>query len=226
MLSPGQERALTTRAHLGDVRARELLVLHNLRLANWASARFANDLGEDGFQIAIVGLIWAVDSYDPERGARFATYAIWKIRCALERARRRTVDHIRLPAQWRQDMPDLPVTRRLHSIERENLRQCVPDYRDFMSDIERCDAREHAATLVGAGLDSIRERDAFILRRRASGDSLHTIAGVLNVTRERVRQLEGRALRGLAKACGAKAPAMASMASFLDEQQPPEEPTP
>jgi len=79
--------------------AREDLVLHNLPLVLSIAGRFRHsDLGyDDLIQEGILGLIKAADRYNPERGTRFGTLAVWWIRQAIGRAIANTGRTIRLP---------------------------------------------------------------------------------------------------------------------------------
>jgi RNA polymerase sigma factor (sigma-70 family) len=79
--------------------AREDLVLHNLPLVLSIAGRFRfSELGyDDLIQEGILGLIKAADRYNPERGTRFGTLAVWWIRQAIGRAIANTGRTIRLP---------------------------------------------------------------------------------------------------------------------------------
>ena len=79
--------------------AREALVLHNLPLVLSVAGRFRyTELGyDDLIQEGILGLIKAADRYNPERGTRFGTLAVWWIRQAIGRAIANTGRTIRLP---------------------------------------------------------------------------------------------------------------------------------
>lgn len=82
-----RERALIERASNGDPRARDLLVLHNLRLVIHVAQRYqapGSDF-DDLVQEGIAGLIRALDRFDPQRSVRFSTYAHWWIRQAISR---------------------------------------------------------------------------------------------------------------------------------------------
>ena len=97
-LTDKRQRAL--RAALADGQAaREALVLHNLPLVLSIAGRFRHsELGyEDLIQEGILGLIKAADRYNPERGTRFGTLAVWWIRQAIGRAIANTGRTIRLP---------------------------------------------------------------------------------------------------------------------------------
>lgn len=104
--------------------AREALVLHNLPLVLSVAGRFRNsELDyEDLIQEGILGLIKAADRYDPKRGTRFGTLAVWWIRQAIGRAIANTGRAVRLPvnrgwkvgqlrriaAQLSQELGDVP----------------------------------------------------------------------------------------------------------------------
>ena len=99
LLTHREEIELSRRAKAGDERARKKLVERNLRLVVHVAKRYRG-FGlpfEDHIQEGNLGLIRAVDRFDPEKGNRFSTYATWWIRQAVGRAvsdKRRT---IRLP---------------------------------------------------------------------------------------------------------------------------------
>jgi RNA polymerase primary sigma factor len=87
---PAEERA----------RAREEFIRANLRLVVAVARQFANrglpleDLIDEGN----IGLIEAVDRFDPRRNLRFSTYAVWWIRQAIRRALQDTAHTVRTPA--------------------------------------------------------------------------------------------------------------------------------
>ena len=99
LLTAVEEVALTRRIKQGDFEARQTMIERNLRLVVNIAKHYANrgltllDLVEEGN----LGLIHALEKFDPERGFRFSTYATWWIRQNIERAIMNQSRTIRLP---------------------------------------------------------------------------------------------------------------------------------
>ncbi len=76
-LSAAEEKENFKKAKAGDARAREVLIEHNLRLVAHIVKKYHTGAKnpEDLMSIGTIGLIKAIDSFDPDNGARFATYA-------------------------------------------------------------------------------------------------------------------------------------------------------
>jgi RNA polymerase nonessential primary-like sigma factor len=99
LLTAQEEVYYARRVLQGDASARNRMVESNLRLVVKIARRYMNrglsllDLIEEGN----LGLIHAVEKFDPERGFRFSTYATWWIRQTIERALMNQTRTIRLP---------------------------------------------------------------------------------------------------------------------------------
>ncbi len=99
LLTPEEEVYYARRVQKGDPKARKKMIESNLRLVVKIARRYYNrgleflDLIEEGN----LGLLRAVEKFDPERGFRFSTYATWWIRQTIERAIMNQTRTIRLP---------------------------------------------------------------------------------------------------------------------------------
>jgi RNA polymerase nonessential primary-like sigma factor len=99
LLTVAQEVHYATLAKQGDFQARQTMIEHNLRLVVSIAKHYINrgvvllDMIEEGN----IGLMRAIDKFEPERGFRFSTYATWWIRQSIERAIMNQARTVRLP---------------------------------------------------------------------------------------------------------------------------------
>lgn len=106
LLEYTQELEFARAARDGDEAGRQQMIRHNLRLVISIARRYRHrgltllDMVEEGN----IGLMRAVDKYDPERGFRFSTYATWWIRQSIERAIMNHARNVRLPVHIIKDI--------------------------------------------------------------------------------------------------------------------------
>jgi len=251
LLEEKEEQELAQRMREGDLRARERLIVSHLRLVA-SEARQYGDVGLDLLDLiqeGNLGLIEAVDRFDPHRGARLSTYALFWIRKAMGQAIERQAQMIRIPShlfrailrfqklkasfgaegveEWGEVLtaPGLSLARVLE-VERtvgevmsldtpvleeeggESLEELVSDEKTAPPELAALQElfREELMEI----LSCLPPREAQILRWRyglegVRPQSLAEIALSLGVSRERVRQLEVRALKNLKEKWGREA---------------------
>jgi RNA polymerase nonessential primary-like sigma factor len=114
LFTPQQEFDTAVRARAGDFAARQSMIEHNLRLVVSIAKGYLgrgvplSDLIEEGN----LGLMHAIDKFEPERGFRFSTYATWWIRQSVERAVMNQGRVIRLPVHVVRELQQVLRARR------------------------------------------------------------------------------------------------------------------
>jgi len=158
LLTADEEKRYARLAQDGDESARHRMIESNLRLVVKIARRYINrglpflDLIEEGN----LGLIHAVEKFDPERGFRFSTYATWWIRQTIERAIMNQSGSVRLPIHVIKDINS--CLRAARALRQKNGKSPsaaeIAEYssRD-LADVERLMALHERVTLRSNGRD-------------------------------------------------------------------------
>jgi RNA polymerase primary sigma factor len=161
LLTRAEEVDLSRRAKAGDEGARQRLIEKNLRLVVSVAKKYRG-MGlpfEDLIQEGNIGLMKAVDKFDPDRGWRFSTYATWWVRQAVQRA-----------------VADKGRTIRIPVHRGDKLRKMARVYNELSAEAEGEPADEEVAGRLGWSVEDVRDLktslwDATSLNQRISSDA-------------------------------------------------------
>lgn len=241
LLTADEELSLSRQVREGNFNARQTMIERNLRLVVNIAKHYLNrgipllDLVEEGN----LGLIHALEKFDPERGFRFSTYATWWIRQNIERAIMNQSRTIRLPVHVVKELNQVLRCQRqleaasngdttVEDVARE-LARPVADVRAILSlnehtasldapldidptlsigesladeDADTPDVQIHdleVSSLVRDWINQLSDKQRLVIRHRYGIDecevqTLEELADSLELTRERVRQIQLEAL--------------------------------
>ncbi len=245
LLTAPQEIELAKRVQRGDLAAREHMIRANLRLVVSIAKNYVHrglafmDLIEEGN----IGLMRAVEKFDPKAGCRFSTYATWWIKQGIRRSLVNSVKTVRVPSymseivsRWKAtamelgyrlgrqattaeiaeqlDLPEhnwnlvretvLSNSSPMHSMSDD---AAAAGFAETIEDTRSRSPEEQILSAMELGrmrelLDGLDTREARILKLRfgigtAEPMTLKAIGKRFGLTRERVRQMEQRALERL-----------------------------
>ncbi len=245
LLTREEEISLTKRVVEGDELARKRMIESNLRFVVNVAKKYQNqglpliDLINEGN----IGLMTALEKFDPDKGYHFISYAVWWIRQSVMKAINEKSRAVRLPLNRTNELLQIQKAQRslmsdnstedptseeigtltgfdpdhvdnLLSISRELISLDAPVFNDTGSnsigDFIEDDSRSPEDTLLDVALKedintvlstlSDREREILELRFGLVGKipmSLKEIGEIYNLTKERIRQIEKKALERL-----------------------------
>ncbi|MCR4789635.1 MAG: RNA polymerase sigma factor RpoD/SigA [Treponemataceae bacterium] len=246
LLSREEEFDLAMKAKKGDAKARDKIVSSNLRFVINIAKQYQGrgldlmDLISEGN----IGLLVAIEKFDPEKGFHFISYAVWWIRQSILKAIYEKSRMIRLPLNRINEVVQIDKTRKslkgnmseeeelvkvaqMLGMEKEHVREmlmisremlsldsaCRPDNEDsntlgdFIEDKKYESPEEYAEKnnmmeKIEKALSTLSEREAEVIKYRFGLDgrkamSLKEIGDIFGLTKERIRQIEKKALTRL-----------------------------
>jgi RNA polymerase primary sigma factor len=195
-LTREQEYDLSRRAKKGDEAARRQLAVSNLAFVVAIAKKFAHRGArlEDLIQEGNIGLMKAIEHFDPKKNVRFATYAVWWIRAYITRYLKDNRSQVRGGEFERQTMSDLsldiPIDDDTDSTYLDQLEDASLSPQAQVLSQETDDAVQEALTRVRKRIGDL---GWDILQERLTQDKPRTLEELgrrWGVSRERVRQVE------------------------------------
>jgi RNA polymerase primary sigma factor len=195
-LTREEEYDLSRRAKKGDESARRILAQANLPFVVAVARKFASRSGrlDDLIQEGNVGLMKAIEHFDPKKNVRFATYAVWWIRAYITRYLKDNRSHVRGGEHERASMSDFsldaPLDDEADSTYLDRLEDAGPTPDASFLSLERDEEVSQALQRVKRRLGDL---GWDILQERLTQDkprTLEELGARWGVSRERVRQVE------------------------------------
>jgi RNA polymerase primary sigma factor len=217
LLTHEEEIDLSKRAKAGDEKARQRLIEKNLRLAVSVAKKYRG-MGlpfEDLIQEGNIGLMKAVEKYDPDRGWRFSTYATWWVRQAVQRA-----------------MADKGRTIRVPVHMGEKIRKMARAYNELSAEFEREPTDEEVAARLEWTADEVRNvkgamPDAVSLNQSLTSDDDSSEVGdfvedeqASDTAGEVMREMETEGLQGAIEGLPERHRRVLVRRYGLDDQKP------
>ncbi len=245
-LTPEEELEVARRVVKGDQEAKETMINANLRLVVSMARDYVNRglSYQDLIQEGNMGLMKAVEKFDPEKGFRFSTYATWWIRQSMSRAIADQSRDIRIPVhtteqiykikkvqrelfqELNREPTNKEIAKKIPGMDEAKVADLLAVSMDTVS-LETPTGEEEDSTLgdfikdesmmgpeeafqsellkeqVDKMLKELPDREEAIVRMRFGLDgtgnikTLEEVGKIYGVTKERVRQIESKAIRRL-----------------------------